>query len=544
MKKVQVGSKIWHYAVAGFIFGLFFPAFAYVMALQEKGHTVNITNILDLHARENIFFIIDLAPFVLAILFSVLGRYMSHQLQYLASLAQLEKSLREKDYDNSQKYSLLRIRRTYVAVFTIAGSLIVIGTIMIIFQFEKERQQSENFKAVSGLMYNAGSWYHENVIQHDAIFELKKCRQIITENHHSSEISKIDSLIHQIEVLLPAGKPEDVFPLVMETSAQLANSILAKAANGPLTITLFCSLFVLIILTLFVYTHFFVFAPNFMLLQKAILENTAARHFIRQQAEKLEVSQADNEEHIKQLHLNLKTAGYIRKSIQHNESYLQSVFRDSFLIDKPLQTLSGDFLWTRNFGDKKSFIVVGDCMGHGVAGTLLSMLYTNMLENLCTENISPEQLLLELDKSVKNYFQSHQSNQDFTCEAGVLCIDHISNQIQFAGSNIDLYTAGPQPMIYRGQRFSVGSSMNQEQPLLVNLKDTSEKWLIMCTDGFKNMLNQKQERMGLKKTIDILMDSGKKDGNELHGYLNVLIDTFRSDAVLTDDILVAGIKLK
>jgi Stage II sporulation protein E (SpoIIE) len=529
-------NKGWRFVLAGFTFGLFFPAFAIIMVLQENGLTVNWQNAIKVHEQSKLFYIIELAPFVLSIVFGIIGKYMSHHLLYLRDLAKLEKELRDPDYNSNQKTSLLTIRKTYVRVFITAGLMILSVFIIVIYQFEQERSR--------GILLSEMCVLHAQIERaangENSVFEgsfdmekLHKTAQRVASSEYGKAILN-GTLKVSSEYSSPEKKSEikALIGVIIETEKRI-----------PLMATFICSMLVLCTLSLFIYTHFYIFAPNFMLVQKAILENTAARHLIRQQAESIKKSEADIQEHVKQLHLNLRTAGYIKTTLDSSHIKMQRLFPDSFIVDKPLQTLSGDFFWTQEIPNNRIAFFAGDCTGHGVAGSLLSTLYINSLEKLVQNDLLPNQLLIALDSHVKSLIGHQTNSDDFTCEGAALIVDKGQRKVWYSGSNFDLYVHGESHEVYKSQRFSIGSTMVQEQPVLYEIDYQEGQWFIMASDGLKHMLNSQHERLGSTRIPKLLRSCASDSGQKFAEQLDQYITNYRKDSVYTDDIMITGFKL-
>jgi serine phosphatase RsbU (regulator of sigma subunit) len=529
-------NKGWQFVLAGFIFGLFFPGFAIIMVLQENGLTVNWSNAIDIHKQSNLFFIIELAPFVLAIVFGIIGKYMRHHLLYLRDLAKLEKELRDPDYNSNQKTSLLTIRKTYIKVFITAGLMILSVFIVVIYQFEQERSRGFQLSELCSLHAKIESSLDSEEALDPISTKLPEYHNAIRKNANT-EYSKAEN----------SGKfrisTNNKKELLSEEIKVLIKILLETEKTIPLIVTLICSMLVLCTLSLFIYTHFYIFAPNFMLIQKAILENTAARHLIRQQAESIKKSEADIQEHVKQLHLNLRTAEYIKKTLDATSTKMQTLFTDHFIVDKPLQTLSGDFFWAHRLTENKIVFFAGDCTGHGVAGSLLTTLYINSLEKIATQDVLPNQLLKLVDNHVKELIGAQTNSDGFTCEGAALLIDLAQRKVWYSGSNFDLYVVGDTTEMYKSQRFSIGSNMVQENPMLYEIDIKSSDWFVMASDGLKHMLNNKHERLGSTRIPKLLKVCANISGQKFAYKLENYIDDYRKDSVYTDDIMITGIRI-
>jgi GAF domain-containing protein len=69
------------YALAGVLFGLFFPALATIIRVQQLGFSLTLQNVLDTQAIDPLLWIIDTAPLFLGLLAAFAGRRQDHLLK-------------------------------------------------------------------------------------------------------------------------------------------------------------------------------------------------------------------------------------------------------------------------------------------------------------------------------------------------------------------------------------------------------------------------------------------------------------------------------
>jgi hypothetical protein len=100
------GTKLWHFVLFGVLFGMCFPFIACAMGLGEAGESFSIEGVIALHHKSNLFYIIDLTPLLLGLLFFIIGKYSLVQLRYLKRLSIFERELRESEFVPLQKIAL------------------------------------------------------------------------------------------------------------------------------------------------------------------------------------------------------------------------------------------------------------------------------------------------------------------------------------------------------------------------------------------------------------------------------------------------------
>ncbi|GAB4131816.1 MAG: hypothetical protein OHK0045_15090 [Raineya sp.] len=139
---------------------------------------------------------------------------------------------------------------------------------------------------------------------------------------------------------------------------------------------------------------------------------------------------------------SINYAKRIQSSILPDTTWLQSVFKDSFVLFKPKDIVSGDFPWMLKT-ETSVYIAVVDCTGHGVPGALISLIGYFLLNNIFSveQDLSPGEVLDLLDESVVRTLR--QTEEDSISKDGMdvsLCkIIFESKTMQYAGAHRPLY---------------------------------------------------------------------------------------------------------
>ena len=91
---------------------------------------------------------------------------------------------------------------------------------------------------------------------------------------------------------------------------------------------------------------------------------------------------------------SIRYAKRLQDAILPTSEYISSCFKESFVLFKPKDIVSGDFYWVRKVDHLVYFAVV-DCTGHGVPGAMISMVGFNLL-NRAVDQVglrSPDKIL-------------------------------------------------------------------------------------------------------------------------------------------------------
>jgi len=118
---------------------------------------------------------------------------------------------------------------------------------------------------------------------------------------------------------------------------------------------------------------------------------------------------------------------------------------DAFVLNLPKDILSGDFYWKHHCERNNcTYVALGDCTGHGVPGSLMTILAAQLLDRHilgCTEKRDPSIVLREMDRSIIKFLRQDES--DSTLKDGMeiilMRIDHAEKNICFSSAGIPLY---------------------------------------------------------------------------------------------------------
>lgn len=185
---------------------------------------------------------------------------------------------------------------------------------------------------------------------------------------------------------------------------------------------------------------------------------------------------------------SINYASRIQNVILPTESVLEKYFTSHFVFFKPREMVSGDFYWYRYIErqNKRYFaLVAADATGHGVPGSLVSMLGISLLNETVVRNeVNAANEVLEiLREEVKTTFS--QSQEQLLTRDGIdmaFCmIDLDTLEMQFSGAN--------RPLLL----FRENGTKNGQDPLnnMVEVKPTKNPvGLYRKEQPFKNHIIQ------------------------------------------------------
>ena len=209
----------------------------------------------------------------------------------------------------------------------------------------------------------------------------------------------------------------------------------------------------------------------------------------------------------------------------------------------------GDFFWY-TISDDVIYFVVADCTGHGLAGTLMSVLGSTILEQAihlaCLRH--PVDILNYTDKQLKNILlKINFGKKDmWGMELAMVKIDLNINQVTYAGANRPLFVFNDNDFrIFRPVRRGIGFRYDTSYQFRSYSDRIYPGTLVyLYTDGVVNQMggpmNKKLKTIRLQQ---ILMENHLRSMvNQETAFKNGFYN-WKGDQRLTDDAMLLGIKL-
>ncbi len=247
----------------------------------------------------------------------------------------------------------------------------------------------------------------------------------------------------------------------------------------------------------------------------------------------------------------IQAAKDIQYSVFPNKAELENVFKNYFILFKPFDKLSGDFLWLKTVKDK-TFFVVGDCTGHGIPASLLTLLANEFLNKIILQKqiTSASKILHEVNVEIYNYLQRKQKLKRSINEGmdiAICIIDIKQNIFTYSGAKIDLYTISTnnELIITQSHKVELGKQQTLNEVHEQTFKFTDTKGFFLTTDGFKDQLKYRSNKtkFGFNGFENFIKNNVSVSFLEQKNTIENLYTQSISNEKQIDDILVFGFKI-
>ncbi|MFZ5552091.1 MAG: tetratricopeptide repeat protein [Bacteroidota bacterium] len=261
---------------------------------------------------------------------------------------------------------------------------------------------------------------------------------------------------------------------------------------------------------------------------------------------------------------SINYAKRIQEAILPTEDEFKTAFPDSFILFKPKDIVSGDFYWistnpkvfpsidkeqgSNSWRVKNPLVAAVDCTGHGVPGSLMSMMGSSLLNKIVdTHKISnPNEILNLLRTEIINSLKQHGENENKDGMDIALCTVY-DDRIEYAGANNPIYVIRKNGKLeeIKADKMPVGYSGVELKPYTNHsVKMEQGDSFYIFTDGYADQFGGKDnKKFKYKQFKDLLVTINSKSMQSQKEILNEKIENWKGTNEQTDDILVIGIRI-
>ncbi|TAD99074.1 MAG: hypothetical protein EAZ97_09725 [Bacteroidetes bacterium] len=224
---------------------------------------------------------------------------------------------------------------------------------------------------------------------------------------------------------------------------------------------------------------------------------------------------------------------------------------DSFVFFSPKDIVSGDFYWFF-FQDDQQILAVLDCTGHGVPGGFMSMIGTNLLNEIVKHRkiFRPDLILNELHKGVVEFLQQEESKVSDGMDAAICCLKNTENKIylEYAGAKNPMYfIQNGEIDSLKGDKFPIGDLRYGNKERLFTKHDMileQETSFYLLSDGYEDQFGGENDRKFTRNRFkNLLLEIYELPMEEQRNQLEKNLKSWIGKGSQVDDILVMGVKL-
>ena len=247
---------------------------------------------------------------------------------------------------------------------------------------------------------------------------------------------------------------------------------------------------------------------------------------------------------------SINYAKRIQDALMTSSVYMKDILKDSFIIFKPKDVVSGDFYWVHKTMDNTVFFVVADCTGHGVPGAFMSMIGNSLLNEVIIEDKVTEPALI-LDKLRDLLIKSlQQQGGDENTKEGMdiaLCkLDSKKSEIEYAGAFNPMFHIRDGVLSeFKPNNQPIGVYAGEKTPF-TNHKIKVEKgdMIYISSDGYPDQFGGPKGKKFLKKRFcDMILKASTQPISAQEKLIETTLKDWMEGYEQIDDICVMGVRV-
>lgn len=207
-----------------------------------------------------------------------------------------------------------------------------------------------------------------------------------------------------------------------------------------------------------------------------------------------------------------------------------------FVLDRPKVVVGGDFYISQTKGDA-SYVVVGDCTGHGISGGFLSVLGIKSVYAAIEKYDS----LPEMASFINNEFCEIVSSAE-NLKGESLCLSMLricGNEVRFLGSKQKMWIVSDGNVTeYKSSNAVMGAGDEVFTEEIINVK--SGDVVFLSSDGYPDQFGA-EGKLKYPRFRNLLLECSLMEPDKAKSFLSAKLDSWRGDLEQTDDVMVVGI---
>jgi two-component system, sensor histidine kinase LadS len=275
--------------------------------------------------------------------------------------------------------------------------------------------------------------------------------------------------------------------------------------------------------------------------------NRELEGMVKERTKEIRMQKDHIEKQNKEIKYSFDYAKRIQSTVLPTNEVFENLFAENFIFFKPRDIVSGDFYWISQ-KENKIIITASDCTGHGVPGSLMSMLGITMLHEIVNEKdvTQSDKILNELRQSIARTLKQEgkPGEQKDGMDMVLLIYDRSTRELEFSGANNPMYIIRDGEMIeYKGNNMPVAyyDNMTPFTRHTIQMKQGDRVYLF--SDGFPDQFGgPKGKKFKYKPFKELLLEVHERPMEEQERILKMVFDEWKGNLDQIDDVLVMGLR--
>lgn len=243
---------------------------------------------------------------------------------------------------------------------------------------------------------------------------------------------------------------------------------------------------------------------------------------------------------------SISYAKRIQSAVLPSYSLVQEHFKDSFILYKPRDIVSGDFYWFEKKGDIL-LIAVADCTGHGVPGAMLSVVCSNALYRSVNEFdlTVPGSILDKTRELVLESLAKSGEGINDGMDISLCAVHAKTGRVTWSGANTNLWYLRDNALCeVKSHKQPIGRT-NAPSPFPTHEIPISKGDIFyLLTDGFADQFGGDKGKKFKRRQLEALLHAtGSMPLATQQRTLNHVFENWKGKLEQVDDVTIVGIRI-
>ncbi|MFN8231897.1 MAG: SpoIIE family protein phosphatase [Bacteroidia bacterium] len=275
-----------------------------------------------------------------------------------------------------------------------------------------------------------------------------------------------------------------------------------------------------------------------------------ARKQLAFQKTEIELQKHVIEEKHKEITDSINYAERIQHSLLASNNILTNNLDDYFIYFQPKDVVSGDFYWATNLNNGTFALMCADSTGHGVPGSIMSILNISCLEKAIeVENLTaPNEILNHTRKKIIETLKKDGSEEGGKdgMDGSLMCFDFDRLVLNCACANNPIWVIRNNEIIeIKGDRFPIGKHDRDNVPFTFQTINLIKGDMIYTfTDGFQDQFGgPKGKKFKYKNLQDLLLKITTETLENQKQIVSSAFNNWKGNLEQVDDVTLIGIRI-
>ncbi len=289
---------------------------------------------------------------------------------------------------------------------------------------------------------------------------------------------------------------------------------------------------------------------NVIIVWMFIKTRSDAEEHIKKQSLQLEEKSRELETKNHDVRDSINYAKRIQYAVLPSEEAIQRAIPLSFIYYLPKDIVSGDFYWFHELNKDEYIIICGDCTGHGVPGAFMTVIGSNLLNQIVIDNkfYEPGKILMNLDELLNSTLKQDKQRQQGVQDGMDLSLIKVNKHKKEC-----TITSAKRPVIlvrdkqmkeFKGSKHSLGGMRSGEkhfEEIKFELKE--DDVIFTYTDGYTDQFGgEKGKKYSSKRLKEFLVNISEDTALVQKQKLEQEFTKWRGQHEQVDDVNVLGIR--